>query len=453
MRRIMVCFLVVLLTACGRQAAPALEPSAPAAEQSTAQVQPSPSASPTTAKTFTPGPTAIPTAEPLPKPKLEQLIITFWTPPAITEQSLQQISDGGFNLVMISPVTPSYGKKLLDSAQSLGLKVMITDPVLSPYRANLAADIKELTDSYKDHPALWGYFLTDEPGADLFADFARLNRVLLEDDPNHFPYIDLFPNYADTSQLGTADYQAYVRTFIESVNPAILSYDHYALTPQGDRPGYYANLEIIRSEALRASIPFMQIILATPFPGVRDVTAVDLRYQVYTTLAYGAKGISYFTYAVPNASFGDGLLDRNGNPTAKWEAARMINLEVARLGKWLLELESTGVYYLQPPEPECQPLSSSTLVANASGGRLQFGEFRAPDGARWLMVVNLDREQAVTAEIELKAPVTLAAAVDKATGELTPFDCETSLTCRRSEKGLNLSLDLAPADGMLLRLE
>ncbi len=397
--------------------------------------------------------TAIPTSAPLPKPGLDQFIITFWTPPNITRASLRQIADGGFNLVMVNVISPSYGKKLLDWAQELGLKVMVTDPALSPYRMNLESDIQDITKAYKDHPALWGYYLTDEPGADLFADFARLNGLLLENDPNHFPYINLFPNYAVASQLGTEDYASYIRTFIEVVQPAILSYDHYALTPNGDQPGYYANLEVIRSEALLAGIPFMQIILATPFPGVRDVTAADLRYQVYTTLAYGAKGISYFTYAVPGAStFGDGLLDRAGNTTAKWEAAREINLEVAQLGKWLLGLESTGVYYTQPPEPECAPIADSYLVLDASGGKLQLGEFVDEAGARWLMVVNLDRDKAASARLTLGAEVTAVQMVDKTTGELAPLVCADAQACRQTDVGYTLALELAPADGVLLRL-
>ncbi|MCE5259614.1 MAG: hypothetical protein LLG44_11255 [Chloroflexi bacterium] len=458
MRRVFLVYLaiVLLLMSCSIKPQPSAEPTLSTAAVPTRQKEEATAVSPTMEPTRSAAPqkTAMPTSVPLPKPVLDQFIITFWTPPNITHASLRQIADGGFNLVMANVVSPSYGKKLLDWAQELGLKVMVTDPVLSPYRMNLEPDIQDITSAYKDHPALWGYYLTDEPGADLFADFARLNRLLLENDPNHFPYINLFPNYAVASQLGTEDYAGYIRTFIEVVQPAILSYDHYALTPNGDQPGYYANLEVIRSEALLAGIPFMQIILATPFPGVRDVTAADLRYQVYTTLAYGAKGISYFTYAVPGAStFGDGLLDRAGNKTAKWEAAREINLEVAQLGKWLLGLESTGVYYTQPPEPECAPIADSSLVLDASGGKLQLGEFIDEAGARWLMVVNLDRDKVASARLTLGAEVTAVQMVDKTTGALVPLVCADAQACRQTDAGYTLTLEFAPADGVLLRLD
>lgn len=465
MRTRQVVFTLIALALCvftGCTGQGTVSPAAERPRTETATNKPAASAvPPTQVPTGTPilpaptaGPTAMPTMVPLPKPALRQFIITFWTPPPITEDSLRQIADGGFNLVMINPVAPSYGRKLMDLAHSLGLMVMLTDPVISPYRLDLAGDIQELTENFKDHPALWGYFLTDEPGANLFPDFARLNRLLLENDPQHFPYINLFPNYASPGALGTADYKSHVRSFVEVVGPAILSYDHYALTPQGDRPGYFANLELIRSEALRADIPFMQIILATPFPGVRDVTSADLRYQVYTTLAYGAKGISYFTYAVPNVStFGDGLLDRAGNPTPKWNWAREINLEIAQLGRWLLELRSTGVYFTHPPEPECAGIERSSLVASASGGRLQLGEFLDEAGQPWLMVVNLDREQAVNARLVLKGGERNVQVVSKLDGNLQRLECADAQDCRLTDDGYLVALSLAPADGILLRLD
>lgn len=449
--------LLYLASGCANQAVqPTPEPPTTVENNSSTAVVETPK--PTTTVALLPPPKAIPTqtmpAGLLAKPQLSEFIVTFWWPPAITQANLQQIADGGYNLVMIYPIAPSYGLKVLNWAQELGLKVMLTDPNISPYRANLEADIKEITDAYKNHPALWGYYLIDEPSANQFTDLAKLHSLLLQDDPLHFPYINLFPNYAVASQLNTPDYATYIRRFVDTVKPSILSYDHYALLDIGDRPGYFANLEIIRAEALRAGIPFMQIILTTPFPGVRDPSAADLRYQVYTTLAYGAKGISYFTYAVPDSSFGDGLLDRQGVPTSKWYAARDINWEVRRLGPWLLGLRSTGVFYTPlAPEPKCQTLTGTGVVLKASGGRLQVGEFIDAENHTWVMVVNLDRTRAVNANLLLRAPVSQVREVDKTTGQLIPLACHEGADCLPTAEGYQLTLDLAVADGRLLRLD
>lgn len=64
----------------------------------------------------------------------------------------------------------------------------------------------------------------------------------------------------------------------------------------GDRPEYFENLEIIRRQALRVGVPFWNVILATPHFSYRDPSPADMRWQAYTTLAYGGKGLAYFTY-------------------------------------------------------------------------------------------------------------------------------------------------------------
>ncbi len=414
----------------------------------------SPSATPEASATATvAGPTAIPTAVAFALPKLERFVITFWVTPIINEESLEQIADGGFSLVMISPVAPKRGLRLMDIAHGLGLQVMLTDQVISPFRIDLRGDLETFTSAYKDHPAFWGYYLTDEPAAEDFAGLATLNRTLLELDPQHLPYINLFPIYATSGALGTSDYDTYLRTFIETVRPAILSYDYYIFLKAGDRQDYFTNLEAARREALRAEIPFMQIIQANEHMSYRDVDAADLRWQVYTTLAYGAKGISYFTYAVPPVdSFGDGLLDRSGQPTAKWGYAREINLEVTQLGEHLIGLTSTGVFFTDPPKSPCQSLAASELVAQAEGGKLQLGEFRDEAGGRWLMVVNLDRSAQARATLVLKPGITAVQQVNRGNGELEAVTCAADATCGPSDAGYALTLTLAPVDGVLLKL-
>ena len=52
------------------------------------------------------------------------------------------------------------------------------------------------------HPALYAYFITDEPNAAQFPALGRLVAYLRERDPAHLAYINLFPTYATNEQLG-----------------------------------------------------------------------------------------------------------------------------------------------------------------------------------------------------------------------------------------------------------
>ena len=104
-----------------------------------------------------------------------------------------------------------------------------------------------------------------------------------------------------------------------------------------------------------------------------------------------------------------------------------------------------------PPEAETKSFAESTLIANAAGGRLQFGEFRDQTGGKWLMIVNLDRNKAVNADLALRQ-VSEVFQVNKQSGELETLDCDAQV-CRAGAEGYHIVVPLAPADGILLRLE
>ena len=56
------------------------------------------------------------------------------------------------------------------------------------------------------HPALYSYFITDEPSAPAFAGLGKLVAYLRQRDPDHLAYINLFPTYASNEQLGTPEF-------------------------------------------------------------------------------------------------------------------------------------------------------------------------------------------------------------------------------------------------------
>ena len=141
-----------------------------------------------------------------------------------------------------------------------------------------------LTDDYKNEPALFGYYVTDEPNADQFPMLADIVATLKRLDPAHPAYINLFPNYANAAQLGNPTYDAHLRAYMETVKPEILSYDHYhlltteqpkefitfdnereagiyaAAQKRTARAGFYDNIEAIRRYGLEFAVPYMLII-------------------------------------------------------------------------------------------------------------------------------------------------------------------------------------------------
>ena len=202
-------------------------------------------------------------------------IVTYWAGPgypaagALTDAAATQMADGGWNLVWCN-------EKELDVAHRHGLRGLLNDPLLVPTALDDAKQreaLDALLDRVRRHPALYAYYVTDEPSAVAFPALGKFVAHLRERDPAHLAYINLFPTYANNDQLGIKGnpveaYTEYLRQYVETVHPDLISYDHYQFINSGDNPQYFLNLALIRQRSLAAGLPFMNIVQASSWvPG------------------------------------------------------------------------------------------------------------------------------------------------------------------------------------------
>ena len=93
---------------------------------------------------------------------------------------------------------------------------------------------------------------------------------------------------------------------------------------------------IMRQVAEENEIPFWTFIQTIGFGLVnrRPQSKADIAFQVYTDLAYGAKGIQHFCYWQPLTSDGNGtvfteaMISKDGQKTDIYEYAQAVNLEI-----------------------------------------------------------------------------------------------------------------------------
>ncbi len=340
----------------------------------------------------------------------EEFLISYWHGPPPGEEQFAEIAEANFNVAMCGG-----GKTALDLAEKNGLKVLLRDRRITA--KNFRQDgfeegLDGVVADYEDHPALWGYFVTDEPNASQFENLAAINRYLLKKDPEHVPFINLFPTYASQKQLGNPTYEEHVASFIETVRPRLLSYDHYALIGDGLRPDYFENMEIIRQQALEHKIPFNFILLSVPHFSYRDPTDGDLRWQVNTALVYGARGIMYFTYSsLPDTEhyrgWGDAIIARDGSRTPKYGHVKEINGELKRVAPTLMRLTSTAVYHTRPLPRGTRAIPDGDLVKNVEGGEFVIGHFCSEENKRYTMFVNRNPLAAADATIAFSRGIEL----------------------------------------------
>jgi len=348
-----------------------------------------------------------------------------WDSPPNDPDVFKEMRACGLN---IAGFVPPAG---LDACHAAGLKAIVSDARTSGYDwTNVDAEtarkqVSEVVELVKDHPAVYGYYLRDEPPASFFPGLAKVSDLVKELHPGAWPYINLFPNYADAGQLGTATYDAYLEKFVEVCKPPIISYDHYALLEGGGmRDNYFANLEAVRRAGLKHKLPTWNIIAAVGCLNYREATPTDLRFQVYTSLAYGIRGIGYFKYfSAPVGNFRQAPIDHFGHKTPTWDMLRNINLQVEKLAPTLLKLKSDRVYHFGEVPAGCTGPADESLVTGISG-KMLVGDFTHEDGAWYVMVVNKDFTYSVVCAPQFrKAPSTLEL-VSPYSGSLTPFGGE-----------------------------
>lgn len=383
--------------------------------------------------------------------KQDRLIITFWCPPPATDPNLAIVARDGYTMTW----TPEAG---LDAARRHGLRAMLEDPLLSPASLDnpgTREKLKALVERVRNHPALEAYYITDEPGAAAFPGLGRLADFLRELDPAHFAYINLFPTYANNEQLGTPGdtvtaYREHLTRFTAAVRPALVSYDHYHFFRDRDGDQYFLNLAMIRDAAREAGAPFLNIIQAcTIEKSWRLVNADELRFLVYTTLAYGGRGISYFLYWGPTAYGG---LYQEGVRTPLADPVAGLNREINALSPPLMALRSLGAYHATPVPKGADPIPSSSPVHMEGNPDCVIGLFapesaRAPAltaaDARALLIANRSYTKETQARLQLKSGIRRIEEFNRTTGRWERL--------RNWRRGTVLPVTLAPGDGRLFR--
>lgn len=351
-----------------------------------------------------------PTVSPAPPPAVapEDFAILPWGQTPGDPELLAGIRECGFNLAGF--VAPDD----LDAVRAAGLKAFVIDRSIRADGKNLSLPpaeietrVRTLTDKVGTHPAVYGYYLRDEPpsvdypGLKLWADAVRAA------DPDAVPYINLFPNYVPLAAIqswGLKNYDDYVERYIETVKPPFVSYDHYALMDDGTlRGGYFQNLESVRAAALKHGIPFWNIVLGNSHFHYAEPSPAGLRFQAYTTLAYGARGISYFTYFSPDiGNYRLAPVDAFRHKTPTWDMMRDVNLQIQKLAPTYIALKSVNVFHHPTVPEDCRGLDSSRWIQSIEGGEFVVGEFEGPDGTPYAMVVNKDLHTSCAFSVRFK---------------------------------------------------
>lgn len=314
----------------------------------------------------------------------------------ITDEHYKEIADAGINTVYglyeRAEVNVEEIRAALALCEKYDLSYVAVGNGLGSFSDIGVAESSLYNSLLKDSPsALGGVIVRDEPNEKQFSKMSVSKNVLRQLFGRKLLYhSNLYPDYATAEQLfGGNDYPSdysyenYVENYCKTYSPQILSYDYYPLQKSRILGGYFSNMSVIRKYAEEYEIPFWVYIQCCSFnKNMRIPNDGELKWLVNTSLAYGCKGLQYFTYVDAlsggNETFNGSPVDKNGNKTETYEYISAINKFVGEIDEYLMCCFSKGIMTAGTtpcPLPSGDVLQSYGKLSSVEGSSVLVGCF------------------------------------------------------------------------------
>jgi len=263
-------------------------------------------------------------------------------------------------------------------------------------------DILPVVEKYNSNPAVIGYYVQDEPNGVVMDGALKMASLMEELAGEKLVYLNLYSNSTEQWRLDPFNYYDYVEKFYAS--PLKFSgFDQYVFYHDKHmRHTFYESMKIHRELALKYGKQWWYCALSVAHRYYAEPTFTQLAHQVYSALAYGARGLSWFTY-LPTCNIGwyASPIDDFMNRTHTWYDLRFINNSVQNMAYVLNHLKSDRVYHFGSTVPETDeringPDEGSLITGMKNSNNWLVGEFtHEQTGERWLIIVNKNLEAPV----------------------------------------------------------
>lgn len=376
-----------------------------------------------------------------------------------TRRGVKTCIDGGFNLLGCLWADSKMAMEIVRTAERYGGNVLFQD--LRRFGGMGYKNIFCETNDYKgviEDTGRWkcikGYCMWDEP---ILQEHLEETRRMIDHceqvRPDLLPYTVANPDYHKLCCWKDQAYAPYIDRFLDTVDPAQMSFDHYPIgrseydpTLQLDNSTMWSNLEIVRRAAGKRNIPMYFWYQGQRFPWHKIYYTFHFnmaRAMAHAGVLHGVKGLECYIEF-------DGFIDpATGGRGAFFEEQKRLNEELAALGNTLMALECDRVIHdetLLPDHPAMEGLRTSVkegeLVEGGLVPRTSISEHTDAYGNRYLMVLNRDFEQTATLSLKLKKLSHVY--------EVSKEDGEQRMIGQAVEK---LPVSLTPGDLKLYRIQ
>ncbi len=323
----------------------------------------------------------------------------------MTEADMQLLAEAGITVPQSpyfdpdKPADKAHMLKMLDWAAKRDLKMIFCDPrCLGMHEkagkppANYAEGVKKALADFGKHPALFGFFIGDEPGGEYMEALAECQRIQKTLAPNLHSFLNHLP------AIGP-DWGKFLDQYVQLSNTDIIGYDRYtqmnSIDVQAGINTYYESLRVYREASLRHGVPFWNTLLSTGHYLYKVPNLDEFRWQVNTSLASGANGLVwFFWYPGLFENYRLSPIDEFWETTDTYKHIRRVqNAFHKTYGDLFNRLVSTRVTFFPEAMGGGETWKPNELLgglwpAYDNNHTLLLGEFTDAQGRRYLMVVN-----------------------------------------------------------------
>ncbi len=386
---------------------------------------------------------------------LREFALFGWVSPPVDSTSVARMTElGGIALNLALPAWDDSGR-LADNRQRMafaatrGVRCLAWDRRLVGVdfsRPSDGATLDSVVADYRYDPGFLGYYFTDEPAPAEFPLLARFYAELAARDPDHPCFDNLLGRAAFASR---AEWETYTRAFLDQVRPSVLCNDQYDFLLGGDRGQFVENVAGLRALASEYGVPFWAIVQLIQHGGYRALTPGELRWQVSMLLAYGARGVGYFTYWTPapnpNFNWQPAVIGWDGVRSPWYGVLQGFNPYVRAAGETLARLTWLSTRHAGSVPQGGAAFAFDGWIVGVEG-RAALGSFRSGNESRFVLVANADSSSSQS--------ITLSLVPRLRVWKLGPApDSWSELPTEYGGPLQRLMLDLEAGDFVLLRLD
>ena len=324
---------------------------------------------------------------------------------------LNAVKDCGFNVCM-DYASPEIFTQLLECMDGTGLRLLMQGESFMYHNNSVSRNWKqtlpEFVDRFKDNPIVAGWNFCDEPKWNLLDEVRQRYDLLDNVDPGHLIYINLVGQMAKDFTGPCKTLPQYLDSIQVKLPMSVWSFDFYPiiirnkkLNVEYDR--FYGALDAFSQKSKETGKPMWSYLESMEYSTKSNsrpaATLPYLSFAAFSSLAYGAQGLLYWTYwqrpSNDVETYKGALVNLEGEKLPAWYAAKKVNHQIKALtpvflGAEMIECRHTGEIGMEGTYPYIRDFGPLEELSNDVKGVLV--SHLQNDGRNYLVIVNHDVE-------------------------------------------------------------